>query len=391
MSQETPEGSIEQRAPEVRLPRRGRGRLTAAFSAAVLVLAIVYLVAGPVPVRVDGALSFVRRGTTVGDLLQQGRMSREYSNLRSLSGRLLKIREGAPPRITVDGAVAESATVVGAGSQVTAYRAADITEGVATRTVEATQAVRYIGTGPVMNIEQSGTPASIEVVVGAVSGEEVSSRLVSRGTAMTVRREPAWPGAREVALTFDDGPWPGSTDAILAELVSADVKATFFVVGKQLSARPEVSRRVVAAGMEIGDHSHSHKMLARVPHATITNEILFGQQAIKRELGVTPLWFRPPGGSTNSFVYSEAQRLGMRVVLWSIDPKDWRTPPARVIASRVLDRVRPGSVILMHDGGGDRSHTVAALGFIIRGLKARGYAMVTLSRLYRIPEPVVTP
>jgi len=165
------------------------------------------------------------------------------------------------------------------------------------------------------------------------------------------------------------------------------VKATFFMLGRQVKARPEMAGRVLAAGMEIGNHSYSHKYLARASHKLITSEIGDGAKAIQSVLGVKPAWYRPAGGSKNSFVFREAKRLGMRVVLWTIDPKDWKRPAAATIARRVLDRVRPGSVILMHDGGGDRSHTVEALEPIIRGLKARGYTMVTLSELNRPPGP----
>jgi peptidoglycan/xylan/chitin deacetylase (PgdA/CDA1 family) len=140
--------------------------------------------------------------------------------------------------------------------------------------------------------------------------------------------------------------------------------------------------------MEVGDHSWSHMYLTHASRATITAEIQRGQHAIVNALGLEPRWYRPAGGLTNAFVRSEAKRLGLRLVQWTVDPRDWSRPGTRTIARRVLDNVRPGSVILMHDGGGDRSQTVAALALVLKGLKARGYAMVTLSALYGLPDPV---
>lgn len=361
--------------------------LAAAFTvfavavATLLVLAVFLLL----PVRIDGALGVVVRGTTVADLVRSGRLAQTPGNLVSVSGRLLRMGAGGPPTVQVGGRSATSTTQIGFGSRVSSAHGADVAEAVDRSTIDTTPAIRFAGHGPVLSVEESGTSGKIEVAIGAISHEAVSRKVISRGSAMTVRREPAWPGRKEVALTFDDGPWPKSTDAVLRRLKAGHAKATFFMIGSQLSRRTALGKRVLAAGMEIGDHSDSHTLLAHASHATITHEIHQGAITIARVLGVRPRWYRPAGGSTNTFVYSEAKRLNLRVVLWTVDPKDWKRPSVRTIARRVLDDVRPGSVILMHDGGGDRSHSVAALGKVIKGLKARGYAMVTLSRLYRLP------
>lgn len=376
-------GPIEPAEP-VAAPRAGRAMALTVFAVSVatlLVLAVILLL----PVRVDGALAWVVRGTTVADLVRGGRLEQTTGNLVSVSGRLLRMGAGAPPTVMIGGQPATATTAIGFGSRIASVRGADVVERVVTSTIETTPALRFAGHGPVLSVEESGTPGRIELAVGAVSHEEVSRKVLSRGNAMTVRREPAWPGRKEVALTFDDGPWPDSTDAVLSVLKKGHAKATFFMIGSQLVRRAELGKRVLAAGMEIGAHSKSHKLLAHASRATITREVHGGSLAISRTLGVRTRWYRPAGGSTNAFVYSEAKRLNLRVVLWTIDPKDWRRPSARTIARRVLDRVRPGSVILMHDGGGDRSHSVAALRKVIKGLNARGYSMVTMSRLYRLP------
>ena len=368
-------------------PGAGRRAALIAAIALVWVAAATAFAFGPAPVTVDGAVAWVPHGTTVADLTREGRLTGAPGDLLSVKGGLLKRAAGAPAIVSVDGRPATAATVLKPLSHVSSADGADAVESVVTATVETTPLVLLVGTGPVETVEETGAPKVVEVATGAVSGEVVSRRVVSRGYDMTVRREPAWPGRKEVALTFDDGPWPTTTDAMLAQLTSAKVKATFFMLGRQLIVRPETAKRVLAAGMEIGDHSYSHKLLANASRREITSEIARGADAIRSVLGFRPMWYRPAGGSTNSFVYHESRRLGMRIVLWTIDPHDYRRPGATTIVHRVLDNVRPGSVILMHDGGGDRTQTVEAVGRIIKGLKARGYSMVTLSRLYRRPTP----
>jgi peptidoglycan/xylan/chitin deacetylase (PgdA/CDA1 family) len=369
-------------------PRSHMGR-TVAIAVVLVVVASVALFAAlfaPVPVTIEGRFAWVPRGTTVAGLGSQGRLAGTPGDLMSVKNHILRQGAGGPPTVHVNGEVATSSTLLGFNAHVTSAHGADVVEGTTTVTTETPPAVRFVGTGPVENVEESGKPGKVEMVVGALSGEEVSRRVLSSGTAMTVRREPAYKGVKEVALTFDDGPWPGSTDAILSELTSAGAKATFFEIGKQVKGRPEISRRVLAAGMEIGDHSYSHKYLGTgYSHKVITQEIQFGEDAIKSATGITPTWYRPAGGSTNAFVFSEAKRMNLRLVLWTIDPHDYQRPGVKTIARRVLNNVRPGSVILMHDGGGDRSQTVAALQLVLHGLLARGYKMVTLSRLYRLP------
>lgn len=340
---------------------------------------------GPGRATVDGQPVWVPRGATVENVAALGWMAGTPGDLVSVSGRLLQRGGGGAPVVRIDGSDATSTTVIVRGACVTSGHGRDRAEETATRTVETTPSMEYVGTGPVESVEDSGTPGTVEVVVGAVSGEEASRRVLSDGSPTIVRRERAWHGSKEVALTFDDGPWPKSTEAVLAQLAAAQAKATFFMLGTQVKGRPELAREVLDAGMEIGDHSYSHKLLARAKHRTITREISWGASAIENAVGVRPVWYRPAGGSKNAFVLREAKRLKLRVVFWTIDPHDYRRPGARVIARRVLDNVRPGSVVLMHDGWGDRAQTVAALGLILKGLRARGYDMVTLSRLHRLP------
>ena len=199
------------------------------------------------------------------------------------------------------------------------------------------------------------------------------------GRPVAVVSRPALPSA--VALTFDDGPSPLYTPQVLAVLARYHVPATFFLVGYHVLQYPDLARAEIRAGMTVGDHSFDHPIyppFAALTAEGITTEIARGRDALR---GLTPpaRLFRPPGGSYSPYVIATARRLGMRVVLWSVDPADWviGTSSARIVA-RVLGAVRPGSIVIMHDGGGNRAATVAALPAIITGIRARGLRLVAL-------------
>src|SRR5207302_4831151 len=144
---------------------------------------------------------------------------------------------------------------------------------------------------------------------------------------------------------------------------------------------PKLVRRELAAGMEVGNHSYSHPYLPpfdRQPHQRILQEIRWGTAVLAR-LGATPTVFRPPGGSFSPYVIEAAGAYGQRIVLWSVDPTDWK-PGIRAdqIVRRVLDAVRPGSIVILHDGGGDRAATAAALPRIVKGIRRKGLRLAVV-------------
>ncbi|MFF0416447.1 polysaccharide deacetylase family protein [Kitasatospora sp. NPDC004745] len=185
-------------------------------------------------------------------------------------------------------------------------------------------------------------------------------------------------GGRVVYLTFDDGPSPAYTPRILGILSRYGVRATFFEIGQNVAANPGLTRQVARQGHSVQNHSWSHPDLRRLSGAAVSAQVADTDKAIRAQTGRTPSCLRPPYGAVNGTVRSRAAALGKQVVLWSVDPADWSRPGAAAIRSRVLGTVRPGSVILLHDGGGDRSQTAAALPDILSTLKARGYGFATL-------------
>ena len=188
---------------------------------------------------------------------------------------------------------------------------------------------------------------------------------------------PVFNGSRRhkrVALTFDDGP-SEYTPKVLHVLKREHAKATFFEIGEQVPGLAENSRAVLASGNELGNHSLHHESHPGRASMAETN------RRIKAATGFEPCLFRPPGGAFNSRVVADAHRLGMTTVVWNVDPRDWSRPGTSAIYSRVVSATRPGSIVIMHDGGGNRSETVAALPRIIHTLRHRGYSFVTVTKL----------
>lgn len=179
---------------------------------------------------------------------------------------------------------------------------------------------------------------------------------------------------RMVALTFDDGPNPRYTPKILEILEAANVQATFCVVGWMARRHPNLIRAIHKGGHVLCDHTEHHMHnLARESGRVIGAEMDSVAELIESITGQAPAFYRSPEGSMSRFVINSANRRGMRVLGWSVDPHDFRTRSPEVILDRILDAVSPGAIILLHDGGIDRSATVAQLPILIKELRERGY------------------
>ncbi|MBX5476421.1 MAG: polysaccharide deacetylase family protein [Clostridia bacterium] len=190
---------------------------------------------------------------------------------------------------------------------------------------------------------------------------------------------------RVVALTFDDGPDPRYTPDVLRILREHGVAAAFFLVGERARRHPDLVRDIVAAGHLVANHTRSHRHAYLLHPAAAWREVTEGARLIEAAGAEATAWFRPPWGSFNAATWLAARRLGQRPVMWSAIVGDWRagTPP-EVIARRVLARLAPGAVIVLHDAGGAPgapAQTVAALPTVIRGARARGFEFERLDRL----------
>ncbi len=181
-----------------------------------------------------------------------------------------------------------------------------------------------------------------------------------------------------IALTFDDGPHPSYTMDILKVLEQEGAKATFFVVGKQVKLFPELLLDIAHSGNEIGNHTYNHYNLTQLDSVQVNYEIKTNEELIQRITGLTPRYFRPPGGHYNYKVVELAKENGEDMALWSIHTNDTDRPTSEYISQRVLRNVEDRSVILLHSGV---KQTLAALPGLIRELKKKGFRLVTLSEL----------
>jgi peptidoglycan-N-acetylglucosamine deacetylase len=218
-------------------------------------------------------------------------------------------------------------------------------------------------------------------VVGASEAEPVGCTSTAGG----IVREgpPAAKLANEVALTFDDGPSRTQTPAILETLDRLGAHATFFEEGRHVRGREALMRQILALGDEIGNHSFHH------PVDPGEAELASTQEAIHAATGFTPCLFRPPYGELNGAEEAAARANGLEMVFWTFDSNDDTHPGVEAIRARVVRRTKPGSIVLLHDGG-HHPQTVRALPGIVEGLQRRGFRLVTLSELLgarMIPGP----
>jgi peptidoglycan/xylan/chitin deacetylase (PgdA/CDA1 family) len=187
-----------------------------------------------------------------------------------------------------------------------------------------------------------------------------------------------------VALTFDDGPGP-DTEAVLDALGAENVKGAFFLVGRQVERHPDIARRIISEGHEIGNHSYSHPLyLSRTPRQT-RDELTRAQQAIADVTGVRPVWSRPPYGVRTPAYFSAARSLGLRTIQWTVAGFDWKRRSAERITDAVLRGAAPGAIVLLHDadseGRRDRRATAASIPAIVDGVRRRGLQIAPLHAL----------
>ena len=192
-----------------------------------------------------------------------------------------------------------------------------------------------------------------------------------------------------IAMTFDDGPDPKLTPKLLDLLKARGIKVTFFVVGQNAAEYPEILKRAVAEGHEVANHSWSHPNFGKMSEAGVTNELQKTQDAITQATGVKPKLLRPPYGSITK---SERQwipaRFGYKIILWDVDPLDWKYRNAARVEKEILRQTHQGSIILSHD---IHASTVEAMPATLDALAAKGYKFVTVSGLLAMEKPATPP
>lgn len=220
------------------------------------------------------------------------------------------------------------------------------------------------------------TPAGFATPTPTVSVTPTPTPSASWATPTKVASSPPPtqdPDGRGVVyLTFDDGPseWTPKVQQILDE---EGIKATFFTIGQNVADLPTTVQALEQDGMSVQSHSWSHRDLTTLKSGELADDLTHTSNVIRNVAGVSPTCVRPPYGAHNTLVDKTITKLGLRAQYWNVDPEDWSKPGTKVIVKRVLSNAKAGSVILLHDGGGNRDQTVKALRSIIKGLREKGY------------------
>ena len=191
---------------------------------------------------------------------------------------------------------------------------------------------------------------------------------------------------KQIALTFDDGPYPPYTGQLLKVLADKNIHATFFMVGENAAKHPEIVKMVQAGGHEIALHAGRHQDLLKLNQTELQKNIVYGKETLEEITGQPVKFMRPPHGFKDWQVMAAIQKAQLTAVNWSVIPRDWTNPGAQRIADRVCFDAEPGAIVLLHDGDSpknmaSRAQTIAATAQIIDRLRSEGYQFVTISEI----------
>lgn len=357
-------------------------RLAFGLTAFLFVEAWTFPAWGQMPVLINGRLVVAQRPAPARVVLASAGYNPGRGNLLDVDGRLIKPGIGSEVGIKVNGQSADFATPVGRDDSIEFIPGRDRVESIHTGVEQVIIATRVSGAGEYTVVQALGRPGRKLVSRGAVSGKMVSARTLYEAQPMLVTRTDTRPD-KVIALTFDDGPNPPFTGRIVKILKDAQATATFFVLGKQIAAHPGGVKKALAAGAQIANHSFSHRRLDNAPAEVLAQEFDNTRNLIFPLTNYEPKWFRPPYGATSPLLDLVAQQKSYRVIRWNVDTRDWAAANPDEISNLVVQAAFPGAVVLMHDGGGNRTNTVLALPKIIQSLRERGYTFVTLDQLVK--------
>jgi len=383
----------ESKLGKIQKVRKSHGSLRApAVAALIIALAVVvaivfgpYIFRFPVAISLNGEEIAVPFGTRVGEVAAEHiDPDYLYGILFAVDETILDEHGGGQPIFIADGESIEADTPIRRQEVIIVNRGADQTETIVEETIETApeQTLRRTGTGSLRQLIPAEPGIKIRSY-GEVSGIEVSIEKVSEPQRGEIRRS-SLPsnGTRKIALTFDDGPHPEYTPALLRVLERYEVQATFFLLGREVSAHPEIAKQIVEAGHQVANHSYNHPDYRDLDNEERHADFIRSQDVIEEATGVRPNWVRPPYGAMDESAELFWLKEGMKIALWSIDPVDWQRPGVDAITDEVVSNVHPGAVPVLHDAGGNRSQTVRATRNIIRELRDMDYTFVTIEELY---------
>ncbi len=345
-------------------------------------------------VSINGMTRTLERGTTIDDVIAEGMVSPVAGDLIAVDNSI--ITEGAGDRFNAmlnDVETNDGTTRLRKDDVIQISDGKDIMEeySVEELTTEPGQAVDGIGS---IHHYVKGVQGKTEVRTGATSGLTVETVITPVSDAMFKSYNADVGADKVIALTFDDGPWPTTTDQVLDILAQYGAKATFFTIGQQIDDYPEATKRIVDEGHQLCTHTWDHAdgsgqgvNLTYMSAEEQIAEVTKGYDAIKAITGQeASRVIRAPGGNYYDDIIWTLEPYVDAEIGWNVDTQDWSRPGANAIAQSILS-AKPGDVVLMHDGGGDRSQTVEALRIALPQLIERGYSFVTMDELIAYNDP----
>lgn len=350
--------------------------------------------AQPVTVTVNGTEQQLDGNKDLATIIEKGYAAPKPGDFIAVDGSVLEAGKGEPFTATVNGeTVSDENTQLTNNATVEISDGGNITENAQNSDdVIPVEAVEE-GTGAIHRVTQEGHDGVSSTMTGEVSGKTVTKNTQEMQPRIYEKYNVDTKGEKVICLTFDDGPWPGSTELILDALKKNDAKATFFTLGERtVGGGIALLKREADEGHQVCSHSFDHArgsgksvdMSLMTPEEQVA-EVQKGQDAIAAATGVeASKAFRAPGGNFPLSVWQNVESMITAELGWNIDSSDWRKPGAEAIADNLMN-VSPGDVILCHDGGGDRSQTVEALNIALPKLKAQGYRFITIDELMNYP------
>lgn len=384
-------------------PHSGAGGPKGAIVGAALALLLVaaalgaaYLVLFPrsYEITVNGETVTVERDATIADVIEQGYASPKAGDQLAIDGSVATAGGGEPFAATIDGkATGDASTPLAKGAVVEIADGADTTESYSVseeviphgeRTWDTEMSSYWSGS---LHVYERGSDGTRTTRTGDVSGVTLTETIDPVDAGYHIYTADVGDD-KVVALTFDDGPWPDTTDQILDVLEANEAKATFFVIGNQVATYADQVRRAHALGSQVCTHTWDHASgsgqgvnLTFMSADEQVSEVQRGYQAIKEVLGEEPAHvMRAPGGNYYGDLVRTLEPYVEAEIGWDVDTEDWRLPGSDAIYAAIMS-VQPGQVVLMHDGGGDRQQTVEAVRRAVPALMEQGYRLVTVDEL----------
>ena len=348
----------------------------------------------PASITLNGSSIDVGGGKTLNDALHASGIKPKPGDLVAVDGSVIEEGKGEPFHATINGEATDDINAkLTSGDVVELGDGSPIEEP--SETVEAVIPFAHEeeGRGPIHLIEGEGADGMKRTKTGSISGAVVEEVTQEPVNALRRNVSPDVGDDKVVALTFDDGPWPESTAAVLDVLAENGAKATFFTVGNRIDGEGvDLVKRAAAEGHQICTHSYDHAAgdgksvnLGYMKPEDQVAEVQKGYEAIEAATGTEASHvFRAPGGNYGEDVMRNVGPLVSAEIGWNIDSQDWRKPGVGAIVDQIKS-AWPGAIVLMHDGGGDRSQTVEALKEALPYLKSQGYRFVTMDELLSYP------